>query len=187
MNPGKVLFMTDSLIATLARPGVLVCLHPRLSNEAGARMLDGVTDDRAGQQRELVPGASALPCARPWLVEAAGQLSRRHYPALRQAIAARMEIEETAQVRQRPRKTTKHSSVESARARRFVVTQRPVFGLHEIYPKMMETVQLLELTPELASTTTPGGCAAMARAPKIACSTRSTGPHDGRGAVRARA
>jgi histidinol-phosphate aminotransferase len=49
-----------------------------------------------------------------------------------------------------------------------VVTQRPVFGLHEIYPKMMGAeVELLELNEELGFDL-GAWCAAVAKAPKIA-------------------
>lgn len=49
-----------------------------------------------------------------------------------------------------------------------VVTQRPVFGLHEIYPKMMGAeVELLPLNHELGFDI-DAWCAAMAAAPKLA-------------------
>ena len=49
-----------------------------------------------------------------------------------------------------------------------VVTQRPVFGLHEIYPKMMGArVKLLDLNDELGFDV-DAWCTAMAKAPKIA-------------------
>ena len=49
-----------------------------------------------------------------------------------------------------------------------MVTQRPVFGLHEIYPKMMGAeVELLELNEQLGFDL-GAWCAAVAKAPKIA-------------------
>lgn len=57
-----------------------------------------------------------------------------------------------------------------------VLTQRPAFGLHEIYPRMMGAqVELLELTPELGFDV-EAWCAALARAPKIAMLANPSNP-----------
>ncbi|KQP18104.1 histidinol-phosphate transaminase [Pseudorhodoferax sp. Leaf267] len=57
-----------------------------------------------------------------------------------------------------------------------VLTQRPAFGLHEIYPRMMGAqVELLELTPALGFDV-DAWCAALARGPKIAMLANPSNP-----------
>lgn len=57
-----------------------------------------------------------------------------------------------------------------------VLTQRPAFGLHEIYPRMMGAeVELLELTPDLGFDV-GAWCAALARGPKIAMLANPSNP-----------
>lgn len=57
-----------------------------------------------------------------------------------------------------------------------VLTQRPAFGLHEIYPKMMGAeVELLALTPSLGFDV-DAWCAALARGPKIAFIANPSNP-----------
>jgi histidinol-phosphate aminotransferase len=57
-----------------------------------------------------------------------------------------------------------------------VLTQRPAFGLHEIYPKMMGAeVELLALTPALEFDV-DAWCAALARGPKIAFIANPSNP-----------
>jgi histidinol-phosphate aminotransferase len=57
-----------------------------------------------------------------------------------------------------------------------VLTQRPAFGLHEIYPRMMGAqVEFLELTPALGFDV-PAWCAALARGPKIAMLANPSNP-----------
>ena len=57
-----------------------------------------------------------------------------------------------------------------------VLTQRPAFGLHEIYPRMMgATVELLELTPALGFDV-DAWCTALARGPKIAMLANPSNP-----------
>jgi len=57
-----------------------------------------------------------------------------------------------------------------------VLTQRPVFGLHEIYPRMMGAqVELLELTHELGFDV-DAWCAALARGPKLAMLANPSNP-----------
>lgn len=57
-----------------------------------------------------------------------------------------------------------------------VLTQRPAFGLHEIYPKMMGAeVELLALTPSLEFDV-GAWCAALARGPKIAFIANPSNP-----------
>lgn len=57
-----------------------------------------------------------------------------------------------------------------------VLTQRPAFGLHEIYPRMMGAqVELLALTPALEFDA-DAWCEALARAPKIAMLANPSNP-----------
>lgn len=57
-----------------------------------------------------------------------------------------------------------------------VLTQRPVFGLHEIYPRMMGAeVELLDLTPALGFDV-EAWCAALARGPKLAMLPNPSNP-----------
>lgn len=57
-----------------------------------------------------------------------------------------------------------------------VLTQRPAFGLHEIYPRMMGAeVELLELTPQLGFDV-DAWCTALARGPKIAMLANPSNP-----------
>lgn len=57
-----------------------------------------------------------------------------------------------------------------------VLTQRPAFGLHEIYPRMMGAeVELLALTPALEFDV-DAWCAALARGPKIAMLANPSNP-----------
>ncbi len=57
-----------------------------------------------------------------------------------------------------------------------VLTQRPAFGLHEIYPHMMGAqVELLELTPALGFDV-DAWCAALARGPKLAMLPNPSNP-----------
>jgi histidinol-phosphate aminotransferase len=57
-----------------------------------------------------------------------------------------------------------------------VLTQRPAFGLHEIYPRMMGAeVELLALTPALGFDV-DAWCAALARGPKIAMLANPSNP-----------
>lgn len=57
-----------------------------------------------------------------------------------------------------------------------VLTQRPAFGLHEIYPRMMGAqVELLALTPELGFDV-DAWCAALARGPKVVMLANPSNP-----------
>lgn len=57
-----------------------------------------------------------------------------------------------------------------------VLTQRPAFGLHEIYPRMMGAqVELLALTPSLAFDL-DAWCEALARGPKVAMIANPSNP-----------
>jgi histidinol-phosphate aminotransferase len=57
-----------------------------------------------------------------------------------------------------------------------VLAQRPAFGLHEIYPRMMGArVELLELTPALGFDV-DAWCEALARGPKIAMLANPSNP-----------
>jgi len=57
-----------------------------------------------------------------------------------------------------------------------VLTQRPAFGLHEIYPRMMGAqVELLTLTPELGFDV-DAWCAALARGPKVVMLANPSNP-----------
>lgn len=163
--------MTDALIASLARPEArpLPAYNAGLSNEA-VRARYGVTDIARLASNENPFGVSpAVRQALAGLADDVGNYPNAHCTALRRAIAARMDIEENHLVFGNGSEDLIKILCEvflSPGDR--VVTQRPVFGLHEIYPKMMGAqVELLELDTELGFDI-DAWCAALARAPKIA-------------------
>jgi len=163
--------MTDSLIATLARPEArpLPAYNAGLSNEA-VRARYGVSDIARLASNENPFGVS--PAVRQALAGLAGEVG--NYPdanctALRQAIAERSGIAADRLVFGNGSEDLIKILCEVFLAPGdLVVTQRPVFGLHEIYPRMMGAqVQLLELNAEL-DFDVEAWCAALSKAPKIA-------------------
>ena len=67
-----------------------------------------------------------------------------------------------------------------------VLTQRPAFGLHEIYPRMMGAqVELLALTPSLEFDL-DAWCEALGRGPKIAMLANEVDKDDGNAVIRER-
>ena len=163
--------MTNSLIASLARAEVrpLPAYNAGLSNEA-VRARYGVTDIARLASNENPFGLS--PAVRQVIADVANDVG--NYPdanctALRQAIAERTGIEASRLVFGNGSEDLIKLLCEVFLAPGdLVVTQRPVFGLHEIYPKMMGArVELLDLNDELGFDI-DAWCTAMAKAPKIA-------------------
>ena len=163
--------MTNSLVASLARAQVrpLPAYNAGLSNEA-VRARYGVTDIARLASNENPFGASAS--VRRAIAEVANDVG--NYPdanctALREAIAERTGLPAGRLVFGDGSEDLIKILCEVFLAPGdLVVTQRPVFGLHEIYPKMMGAeVELLELNEELGFDL-GAWCAAMAKAPKIA-------------------
>ena len=173
--------MTDSLthspIATLARPEArpLPAYNAGLSNEA-VRALRRHRHRAPGQQRKPFGVSPAVRQALAGMADAVSNYPDAHCTALRQAIAERSGMAADRLVFGNGSEDLIKILCEVFLSPGdLVVTQRPVFGLHEIYPKMMGAqVQLLELTAELGFDI-DAWCAAMAKAPKIAfCPTRPT-------------
>lgn len=163
--------MTNSLVASLARAQVrpLPAYNAGLSNEA-VRARYGVTDIARLASNENPFGASAS--VRRAIAEVANDVG--NYPdanctALREAIAERTGLSAGRLVFGDGSEDLIKILCEVFLAPGdLVVTQRPVFGLHEIYPKMMGAqVELLELNDELGFDVARW-CAAVAKAPKIA-------------------
>ena len=163
--------MTNSLIASLARAEVrpLPAYNAGLSNEA-VRARYGVTDIARLASNENPFGLS--PAVRQVIADVANDVG--NYPdanctALRQAIAERTGIEANRLVfGDGSEDLIKLLCEVFLSPGDLVVTQRPVFGLHEIYPKMMGArVELLDLNDELGFDI-DAWCTAMAKAPKIA-------------------
>ena len=163
--------MTNSLVVSLARAEVrpLPAYNAGLSNEA-VRARYGVTDIARLASNENPFGLS--PAVRQVIADVVNDVG--NYPdanctALRNAIAERTGIEANRLVfGDGSEDLIKLLCEVFLSPGDLVVTQRPVFGLHEIYPKMMGAkVELLELNAELGFDI-DAWCAAMAKAPKIA-------------------
>ena len=163
--------MTNSLVASLARAEVrpLPAYNAGLSNEA-VRARYGVTDIVRLASNENPFGLS--PAVRQVIADVANDVG--NYPdanctALRNAIAERTNIAPECLVfGDGSEDLVKLLCEVFLSPGDLVVTQRPVFGLHEIYPKMMGArVELLELNAELGFDI-DAWCVAMAKAPKIA-------------------
>lgn len=163
--------MTDFSIATLARSEVrsLPAYNAGLSNEA-VRARYGVTDIARLASNENPFGLSPAVCqAIADVVNDIGNYPDANCTALRQAIAERTGIAADRLVfGDGSEDLIKILCEVFLNPGDLVVTQRPVFGLHEIYPKMMGAkVELLDLNDELGFDT-EAWCTAMAKAPKIA-------------------
>ena len=163
----------------LARPEVLPLppYHAGLSSEA-VRARYGVTDIARLASNENPFGAS--PAVARALVDLASGIS--DYPdanctALRQAIAARTDCAPECIVTGNGSEDILQMLCQAfLSAGDRVLVQRPAFGLHEIYPRMMGAqVERLELTDAL-DFDVDAWCAALARAPKIAMIANPSNP-----------
>ena len=168
-----------STIQALARPEVppLPAYNAGLSSEA-VRQRYGVTEIARLASNENPYGAS--PAVARALVDLAARVGT--YPdanctALRAAIAAR-----TGVAPERIVVGNGSEDILQMLCQAFlsqgdrVLTQRPAFGLHEIYPRMMGAqVELLALTPALGFDV-DAWCAALARGPKIAMLANPSNP-----------
>jgi histidinol-phosphate aminotransferase len=168
-----------STIQALARPEVppLPAYNAGLSSEA-VRQRYGVTEIARLASNENPYGAS------PAVARALADLAARvaTYPdanctALRAAIAARTGVApECVVVGNGSEDILQMLCLAFLSAGDCVLTQRPAFGLHEIYPRMMGAqVELLALTPELGFDV-DAWCAALARGPKIAMLANPSNP-----------
>ena len=171
--------MKNSLIHSLVRVQVhsLPTYNAGLSNEA-VRARYGVTDIARLASNENPFGLS--PATRQAIADVANDVG--NYPdanctALRNAIAERTGIAPNHLVFGNGSEDLIKILCEVFLAPGdLVVTQRPVFGLHEIYPKMMGAkVELLELNSELGFDV-DAWCTAMAKAPKIAFRPNPSNP-----------
>ncbi|MEG0139257.1 MAG: histidinol-phosphate transaminase [Comamonas sp.] len=163
--------MCESSVASLARPEVrpLPAYNAGLSSEA-VRARYGVSQITRLASNENPFGISpAVAVALASVSTDVGNYPDANCTALRQAIAERTGMDPNRLVFGNGSEDLIKILCEVFLSPGdLVVTQRPVFGLHEIYPKMMGAqVQLLELTPELGFDV-DAWCAAMARAPKLA-------------------
>ncbi|MFG5776579.1 histidinol-phosphate transaminase [Comamonas sp. J-3] len=163
--------MTDSPIAALARAEVrpLPAYNAGLSNEA-VRARYGVHDIVRLASNENPFGVS--PAVRQVIADVVNDVG--NYPdanctALREAIAERTGITENRLVFGDGSEDLIKILCEVFLAPGdLVVTQSPVFGLHQIYPQMMGAqVQMLALNSELGFDV-DAWCEALAQAPKIA-------------------
>lgn len=163
--------MTDSPIAALARAEVrpLPAYNAGLSNEA-VRARYGVHDIVRLASNENPFGVS--PAVRQVIADVANDVG--NYPdanctALREAIAERTGVAENRLVFGDGSEDLIKILCEVFLAPGdLVVTQSPVFGLHQIYPQMMGAqVQMLALNSELGFDV-DAWCEALAQAPKIA-------------------
>ena len=146
--------MSQSSVALLARPEVrpLPAYNAGLSSEA-VRARYGVTQITRLASNENPFGISpAVAQALASVAADVGNYPDANCTALREAIAARTGIAGNRLVFGNGSEDLLKLLCEVFLSPGdLVVTQRPVFGLHEIYPKMMGArVQLLELTPELS-------------------------------------
>jgi histidinol-phosphate aminotransferase len=166
-------------ITALARAEVppLPAYNAGLSSEA-VRQRYGVTEIARLASNENPYGAS------PAVARALADLAARvaTYPdanctALRAAIAARTGVApECVVVGNGSEDILQMLCLAFLSAGDCVLTQRPAFGLHEIYPRMMGAqVELLALTPELGFDV-DAWCAALARGPKIAMLANPSNP-----------
>lgn len=163
--------MTDSLIASLARSEVcpLPVYNAGLSNET-VRERYGVTDIARLASNENPFGVSpAVRKALATLADDVGNYPDANCTALRRAMAERIGIAaERLVFGDGSEDLIKILCEVFLSPGDLVVTQRPAFGLHEIYPKMMGArVQLLDLTDELGFDV-DAWCAAVVQGPKMA-------------------
>lgn len=163
--------MSESLVISLARPEVrpLPAYNAGLSSDA-VRQRYGVSDVVRLASNENPFGVSpAVRKALAAVVDDVGNYPDANCTALREAIAQSSGVAADRLVFGDGSEDLIKILCEvflSPGDR--VVTQRPVFGLHEIYPKMMGAeVELLELNADMGFDI-DAWCAAVSKAPKIA-------------------
>lgn len=163
--------MSESLVISLARPEVrpLPAYNAGLSSDA-VRQRYGVSDVVRLASNENPFGVSpAVRKALAAVVDDVGNYPDANCTALREAIAQSSGVAADRLVFGDGSEDLIKILCEvflSPGDR--VVTQRPVFGLHEIYPKMMGAeVELLELNADMGFDI-DAWCAAVSQAPKIA-------------------
>ncbi|CAB5681827.1 Histidinol-phosphate aminotransferase 2 [Delftia tsuruhatensis] len=171
--------MNASAIHSLARPEVppLPPYNAGLSSEA-VRTRYGVSEIARMASNENPWGASpAVAQALAGLAQRVGVYPDAQCTALRVAIAQRTGVEPEAIV-----VGNGSEDILQMLCQAFlspgdrVLTQRPAFGLHEIYPRMMGArVELLELTPAL-DFDVGAWCEALSRGPKIAMLANPSNP-----------
>jgi histidinol-phosphate aminotransferase len=171
--------MTSTALQSLARPEVLPlpAYNAGLSS-AAVRARYGVTDIARLASNENPYGPS--PAVARALVDLAAQVG--HYPdaqctALRAAMGERTGVATDCIVVGNGSEDILQMLCQaflSPGTR--VLTQRPAFGLHEIYPRMMGAqVELLELTPAL-DFDVDAWCAALARGPHMVMLANPSNP-----------
>lgn len=163
--------MSESLVTSLARPEVrpLPAYNAGLSSDA-VRQRYGVSDVVRLASNENPFGVSpAVHKALSTVADDVGNYPDAHCTALRTAISQTVGMDADRLVFGDGSEDLIKILCEvflSPGDR--VVTQRPVFGLHEIYPKMMGAeVELLELNADMGFDI-DAWCAALSKAPKIA-------------------
>lgn len=171
--------MNASAIHALARPEVppLPPYNAGLSSEA-VRARYGVGEIARLASNENPYGASpAVARALVGLATRVGTYPDANCTALRAAIAARTGVAPEAIVIGNGSEDILQMLCQAfLSAGDRVLTQRPAFGLHEIYPRMMGAqVELLALTPQLGFDV-DAWCEALARGPKIAMLANPSNP-----------
>jgi histidinol-phosphate aminotransferase len=171
--------MTPTLVQNLARPGVLPLppYNAGLSSEA-VRARYGVADIVRLASNENPHGASpAVASALQQIVAHAGIYPDAASTALRDAIAARTgTTADHVVVGNGSEDILQMLCLAFLEAGDRVLTQRPTFGLHEIYPRMMgATVETLALTASFEFDV-EAWCAALARGPKMAMLANPSNP-----------
>lgn len=171
--------MNASAIHALARPEVppLPPYNAGLSSEA-VRARYGVSEIARLASNENPYGASpAVARALADLATRVGTYPDANCTALRAAIAARTGVAPEAIVIGNGSEDILQMLCQAfLSAGDRVLTQRPAFGLHEIYPRMMGAqVELLALTPQLGFDV-DAWCDALARGPKIAMLANPSNP-----------
>lgn len=168
-----------SATLALARPEVppLPAYNAGLSSEA-VRQRYGVTEIARLASNENPYGASpAVARALVGLAARLGTYPDANCTALRAAISERTGIEPDHIVVGNGSEDILQMLCQAFLSQGdHVLTQRPAFGLHEIYPRMMGAqVELLALTPELGFDV-DAWCAGLARGPKIAMLANPSNP-----------
>ena len=171
--------MNASAIQSLARPEVppLPPYNAGLSSEA-VRARYGVSEIARMASNENPWGASpAVAQALAGLAQRVGVYPDAQCTALRVAIAQRTGVEPEAIVVGNGSEDILQMLCQAFLSPgERVLTQRPAFGLYEIYPRMMGArVELLELTPAL-DFDADAWCEALARGPKIAMLANPSNP-----------
>lgn len=171
MHPGNLL--------ELARPEVhlLPAYNAGLSSEV-VRSRFGVENIARLASNENPFGASpAVSKALAVLASEAGMYPDARCTSLREAIAARLDCPADALVLGNGSEEILRMLCEAfLKPGDRVLTQRPTFGLHEIYPKMMgATLELLALDASLAFDVN-AWCEALARGPKMAFIANPSNP-----------